>query len=304
MGICWNRLNNNWYCIAKYKIITPFVEEVDLDAVALMVVCFVFDNLTPTKIDISEFVKEEVFAYPTNQYGLTKVNGAVFKLDGLIFDGKGYYYNILTNKAPVNSIDTMVGFARIIHDETENCDVLYRLDERLSVPESEYYDYTGAAFAKFRGPHFNFDRSKLNGKKTITVHIDEETMDKLLMVVKQGIDQNTGEEFWHIEIETLPYRNSSKGYVITTFLHGMYYPHKDVFTHIDYTKNQYSGNVYSQKYADSQNGIPIDQYTETRDLHYKIWCIENGEFTRETWYKLMIISLSESYQRLLNEILA
>ena len=198
----------------------------------------------------------------------------------------------------------MVGFARIIHDETENCDILYRLDERLSVPESEYYDYTGAAFAKFRGPHFNFDRSKLNGKKTITVHIDEETMDKLLMVVKQGIDQNTGEEFWHIEIETLPYRNSSKGYVITTFLHGMYYPHKDVFTHIDYTKNQYSGNVYSQKYADSQNGIPIDQYTETRDLHYKIWCIENGEFTRETWYKLMIISLSESYQRLLNEILA
>lgn len=290
--------------IAKYKIITPFVEEVDLDAVALMVVCFVFDNLTPTKIDISEFVKGEVFAYPTNQYGLTKVNGAVFKLDGLIFNGKGYYYNILTNKAPVNSIDTMVGFARIIHDETKKCDILYRLDERLSVPESEYYDYTGAAFAKFRGPQFNFDRSNLNGKKTITVHIDEETMDKLLMVVKQGIDQNTGEEFWHIEIETLPYRDSTNGYVITTFLHGMYYPHKDVFTHIDYTKNQYSGNVYSQKYADSQNGIPIDQYTETRDLHYKIWCIENGEFTRETWYKLMIISLSESYQRLLNEILA
>ena len=26
---------------------------------------------------------------------------------------------------------------------------------------------------------------------------------------------------------------------ITTFLHGMYYPEDDVFTHIDYTKNQY-----------------------------------------------------------------
>lgn len=41
--------------------------------------------------------------------------------------------------------------------------------------------------------------------------------------------------------------------------------------------------IYMQKYADSQNGSPIDQYTETRELHYKIWCIEKGEFTRETW---------------------
>lgn len=41
--------------------------------------------------------------------------------------------------------------------------------------------------------------------------------------------------------------------------------------------------IYIQKYADSQNGRPIDQCTETRELHYKIWCIEKGEFTRETW---------------------
>lgn len=57
-------------------------------------------------------------------------------------------------------------------------------------------------------------------------------------------------------------------------------------------------------YTDTQNGIPIDQYTETKDLHYKIWCIENGEFTEETWYKLMIVSLCEEYQVLLNEILS
>ena len=73
------------------------------------------------------------------------------------------------------------------------------------MPADGYYDYTGVPFAKFRGPQFNFDRSTLEGKKTIVVHIDEYTMDKLLMVVKQGIDQNMGEEFWHIEIETLPY---------------------------------------------------------------------------------------------------
>lgn len=105
-------------------------------------------------------------------------------------------------------------------------------------------------------------------------------------------------------IEALPYKESSSGHVITTFLHGMYYPRRGVFTHIDYTKNQYSGTDYVQKYADSVDGMSIDPYTATRDLHYKIWCIENGEFSRDTWYKLMIVSLGKKYQKLLNEILS
>ena len=69
-------------------------------------------------------------------------------------------------------------------------------------------------------------------------------------------------------------------------------------------RNQYSGTDYVQKYADSVDGMSIDQYTATRDLHYKIWCIENGEFSRDTWYKLMIVSLGKKYQKLLNEILS
>ena len=83
----------------------------------------------------------------------------------------------------------------------------------------------------------------------------------------------------------------------------MYYPSKKVFTHIDYTKNQYSGKEYLLKYSASRNGLPIDQYTSNKKLHYKVWCIENGNFTIETWYKLMIISLPDVYQDLLNEIL-
>ena len=101
----------------------------------------------------------------------------------------------------------------------------------------------------------------------------------------------------------MPYSTTCNKNVITTFLHGMYYPEKGIFSHIDYTKNQYSQSLYIQKYTDSRTGIPIDQYTEHRDLHYKIWCIENGTFSRETWYKLMIVSLPEVYQGLLDEIL-
>ena len=289
--------------IAENRIITPYVDTVDMDVFALIVVSFIFDNFRPTRMDISEIVKGEIFNYPINQYGLTKVNGAIFKVDGLIFDGKGYYYNYFTNKTMLDQYDSMVGFARIIHEDARECDIWYRLDERLSMPEVEYFDYSGVAFAKFYGPQFKFDRNAFNEDKTIIVHMDEKTMDKLLMVIKKREDEKTKEEFWHIEIETLPYIETCKYSVITTFLHGMYYPYKDVFTHIDYTKNQYSSNEYLQKYTDSIEGMPIDQYTSSKELHYKIWCIENGEFTRETWYKLMKISLSKKYQDLLDEIL-
>ena len=296
--------NEFFNAIAKHKIITPFVETVDLDILALIVVSFVCDNLYDRKLDIREIVKKEEFIYPINQYCLTKVNGATFKRDGLVFDGKGYFYNVFTNKTLLDQYDKIVGFAKIIHDNTSNCDILYRIDERLSVPADEYYDYTGVGYARYRGPRFDFQKCNLDGEKTIIVHYNEKTLDKLLMVIKQKIDQNTNESFWHIEIETLPYRDTDRGYVITTFLHGMYYPDKNVFTHIDYTKNQYNGDIYLRKYADSQNGMTIDQYTESRNLHYKIWCIENGEFSKETWYKLMMVSLEEKYQSLLNEMLS
>lgn len=289
--------------IAEHKILSPFVDLIDMDIVGLIVVSFVFDNIYPRNIAISDIIGKEIFAYTTNQYKLTKVNGATFKRDGLIFDGKGYYYNYFTNKTMIDQYDRMVGFAKIITDEADNCDILYRLDERLSVPESEYADYTSVSYAKYRGPQFDFSNNFLETKKTIIVHYDEATLNKLLMVIKQDVDQNTGEDFLHIEIETLPQVNSSAKNVITTFLHGMYYPKIDKFKHIDYTKNQYDGEVYFKKYTDSQNGLPIDQYTETRELHYKIWCIEKGVFTKEMWYKLMIISLPALYQGLLNEIL-
>lgn len=65
------------------------------------------------------------------------------------------------NKTMLDPFDIMVGFARIIHDNTSDCDILYRLDERLAMPAAEYYDYTGVAFEKFYGPQFRFDGSNL-----------------------------------------------------------------------------------------------------------------------------------------------
>lgn len=226
--------------IARYQIISPFVCSVDMDVVALIVVSYVFDNLTSRKIDISEIVNDEVFSYEVNQYGLSNINGASFRKDGLIYDGKGYYYNVYTNKSLLSAMDSMPAFARIITDAEGDFDILYRLDERLSMPESEYRDYTADQFEKFYGPQFKFDGSTLKAPKTIIVHINPKNMAKLLMVIKKDFDQIISEPFWHIEIETLPYpKDDYEGTYTTTFLHGMYYPEKNIFTHIDYTKNQY-----------------------------------------------------------------
>ena len=290
--------------IARYQIISPFVCSVDMDVVALIVVSYVFDNLTSRKIDISEIVNDEVFSYEVNQYGLSNINGASFRKDGLIYDGKGYYYNVYTNKSLLSAMDSMPAFARIITDAEGDFDILYRLDERLSMPEAEYRDYTGLQFEKFYGPQFKFDGSPLKDPKTIIVHINPKNMAKLLMVIKKDFDQIISESFWHIEIETLPYpKDDYEGTYTTTFLHGMYYPEKNIFTHIDYTKNQYGNDIYHSKYQDSQDGLPIDAYTESRSQHYKIWCIENGAFSIKMWYMLMLVSLDKSYQVLFEEIM-
>lgn len=122
-------------------------------------------------------------------------------------------------------MDSMPAFARIITDAEGDFDILYRLDERLSMPESEYRDYTGVQFEKFYGPQFKFDGSTLKDSKTIIVHINPKNMAKLLMVIKKDFDQIISEPFWHIEIETLPYpKDDYDGMYTTTFLHGMYYP--------------------------------------------------------------------------------
>lgn len=266
---------------------------------------YILDYFNPYTIDIRKIINEEIFAYDTNDYKLSKINGAIFEKDGLLFDGKFYLYNIFTDVRMLGPADRMPAFAKIITDEVIDGDILYRLDERLALPENEALRYTPDIAEKFYGPQFNFTNSPLQNQRTIIVHIDPETMNKLLLVVKKRED-DADEEFWNVEIETIPYIDITKykaKYVITTFLHGIYYPNKDIFTHIDYIKNNYDLNIYLEKYADCKDGMPIDTYTHTKEEHYKIWCIENGHYNREVWYKLMTVSLSEKYQVLLDEII-
>lgn len=279
--------------------------QVDAEFFFLIISGFVLDTFGRKHIDINEMIKGEQFVYETNQYGLTTVHGVEFKTDSFIFDGKAYVYNILTNKSKIEFFDTMPGFAKIITEDVDTGDILLRLDERLAVPAEQIISYSTLNFEKFRGPQFRFTDKDFVKTKTIIVHIDPESCDKLLMVIKKDYDDVQKKSFLHVEIETLPHcpNRITNSPFITTFLHGMYYPEDDIFTHIDYTKNQYIYSDYEKKYADADPNVPVDFYTEKK-LHYKIWCIENGRYSRETWYKLMVASLQKQYRVLLDEMLA
>lgn len=265
---------------------------------------YILDLFGETKIDIQTIAKGEVLLHKVNQYGLSVVNGVEFFRDYFVFENKAYLYSILTKTKPIQLGDKMPAFARIIVDDVHDGNILLRLDERLSLPLEQAISYSSLDFEKYYGPQFHFRDSVLERPKTITVHIDGETNDKLLMVVKKDYDTLKKQPFWHVEIETLPNISNDTlcAHCITTFLHGMYYPESDTFAHIDCTRNQYAINDYLKKYSESSENFPVDLYTKD-GLHYKIWCIENGQYSREIWYNLMMASLPNLYQKLLDEIL-
>ena len=304
---------NNWIHYYAYTFIIPVAKGEENEAVndlselyAFVLTGYILDTFREKRIDIKNLVEWQVLAHKTNQYDLTVVDGVEFKRDYFVFEGKAYLYSILTNTNTMRFGDTMPAFARIITEQVKDGNILLRLDERLALPINQAISYSTLNLEKYRGPQFHFKDSILKNPKTITIHIDENTADKLLLVVKRKVDNNSKKEFWHIELETLPYRDTtSKGkYCITTFLHGMYYPEDDCFTHIDCTKNQYEMSEYIKKYSECEPDIPVDLHTKSNELHYKIWCIENGRYTREVWYNLMTASLNEKYRTLLDEILA
>ena len=304
---------NNWIHYYAYTFIIPVAKGEENEAVndlselyAFVLTGYILDTFLEKRIDIKNLIEGQVLSHKTNQYDLTVVDGVEFKRDYFVFEGIAYLYSILTNTNTMQFGDTMPAFARIITEQVKDGNILLRLDERLALPINQAISYSTLNFEKYRGPQFHFKDSILKNPKTITIYIDENTADKLLLVIKKKVDNNSKKDFWHIELETLPYRDTaSKGkYCITTFLHGMYYPEDDCFTHIDCTKNQYEMSEYIKKSSECEPDIPVDLHTKSNELHYKIWCIENGRYTREVWYNLMTASLNEKYRTLLDEILA
>ncbi|MCU6711482.1 hypothetical protein M6D81_22555 [Paenibacillus sp. J5C_2022] len=295
------------YNIADRATDLPADITIDVGILSCAVACFVLDGNRYSDWDFRSIVNEERFAYQTNDYKLTKVSNIDFNQDGFVYDGKYYLYNGFIDREPIEFLDKMPAVFNLMINciDLEAADFYLRLDERLSVPLKEANISHFLQFEKFRGISFRFSDTKLDKLKNITVHYNPETYDKLLMVIKKDYDVIANQEFWHIEVEQLPFidRTESKGNIKTIFVHGKYYPVRRVFTHVDFTINQYPFEEYSEKQDDHSNKeIQIDYYT-TKECHYKVWCVENIDISEELWYKLTSVSLPSTYRRLFDEIL-
>lgn len=295
------------YAIVSGEVSLPNDIVIDEDILSCTVACFVIDGNRYKEWDFEVNVPNEQFAYSITDYKLTKVNDVDFRQSGFIYDNKYYLYNIFINRKPIEFCDKMPAVFQLISENIDlgSADLYLRLDECLAVPLVEADITHRLVFEKFRGSSFRFANTKLEQIKNIIVHYDPKTFNKLLMVIKKDYDSILNEEFWHIELEQLPYIDRSKQSkdVCTTFIHGKYYPVRQIFRHIDFIKNQYPFDKYGDKQDDRSNqDIQIDYYT-TKECHYKIWCVENIDISEEIWYKLASVSLSEQYRKLFNEIL-
>lgn len=69
---------------------------------------------------------------------------------------------------------------------------------------------------------------------------------------------------------------------------------KQIFTHIDFSVNQYKKEIYALKYADASNNqhISINQYS---DIHYKIWCVEGPSIEVGIWSSLVSVTLNTPF---------
>lgn len=280
---------------------------IDEEILFCAVVAYALDSDRYNNWGFEAILPKEKFAYSTTDYKLTKVKSINFRQSGFVYDEKYYLYNIFIDRKPLEYFDKMPAVFKIISENIDlnKADLYLRLDERLAVPlaEADIADRYESEY--FRGTKFSLSNTRLENMKNIIVHYNPESFDKLLMVIKKDFDTHLKEEFWHIELEQLPFLDSNKlrKNVCTTFIHGKYYPKRQAFRHIDFIKNQYPFAEYCQKHEDRSNqDIRIDYYT-TKECHYKIWCVENTDISEDTWYKLSKISLDDKYRKLFDEIM-
>lgn len=242
--------------------------------------------------------KHECLREPYNKYGLTKIANAMFLREGFVLENYYYIYNIFLDTSIGNPSAKMPITLELI-DEIKNKEFYMRCDNNLSVPFDKMFSTATVDFQVFHGITLDFCSIEAILSKEIIVHIDPESYNKILVVVKR--DHEGDNAFYHIEVEELwePSRITDS-IIMATFIHAKYFPSKAAFTHIDYSVNEYSADIYRAKYTEAVNDthIPVDKYC---DLHYKIWCVEADSISVKTWSHLVCATLDEPFREIFLE---
>ena len=301
----YEELNNElhgtllWGVLENHKRLTDYFYIDTQYAMYALVLCLVAEKAITIK-NVSEIQEHERLREPHNKYGLTKLDNIEFLRQGFRVDDTYYQYNIFIDPTIASQTDTMPYTFRIIADEIPIKELFMRCDENLSIPYTKMLSTATVDFQKFHGITVDFAHIDALLNKEVIVHIHPALAHKIIMIIKP--DKEDGIPFYHIEVEELWCPDTIKDdVVLATFIHAKFFPHKQAFTHIDFSINQYNTDVYIAKYAEAVNetGIPIDKYG---DIHYKIWCVEADFIKSETWSKLVCATLDEPFREIFLEM--
>lgn len=276
--------------------------EFDYKLLVYALVCYLIKSKMIEIDGITEIYGHEVLRNPHNKYGLSLVNEATFLRQGFIVDGVYYLYNIFFDTTIGDITDNVPFTIKIIDNEIYNKNLFLRCDNKLAVPEDKMINIATMDSQKYRGILVDFeDIEKLVIKNEIIVHYDPNLLDKVVMIIKPDRDRD-GCRFYHIEVEELwSLERIRDNFIITNYVHAQYYPGKKAFNHIDFSVNQYSKEIFEEKFRDAvtDTKVPIDKYG---DEHYKIWCVESDEIEISTWSKLVYTTLDEPFRELFLEM--
>ncbi|WP_349346840.1 hypothetical protein [Priestia megaterium] len=276
--------------------------EIDDKTIIYALICYLINSKMISINGIGEIREHEQLAIPHNKYGLTLVNQVEFLRQGFILNNKYYLYNLFFDTTIDGPTDNIPYTLKIIQDEIKVKNIFMRCDEKVAVPVNEIFSTATMDFQKFRGITIDFrEIEQLVYKKEIIVHFNPESFNKVVMIIKPDTDKK-GRIFYHFEVEELwnPIRVKDT-IVLTNYIHAQYDPEKKGFNHIDFSVNQYSKEVFEEKYKDavSETNVPIDRYGQE---HYKIWCVEGPKIEIETWCKLVCATLDEPFREVFMEM--
>lgn len=264
--------------------------------------CYLIQEKMISIQNLQEILKHESLERESDKYGLSDVTTAKFRRQGFEIDGKYYLYNLFLDDSTGKPAATMPITVEIL-SKLSNVSIKMRCDGNVSVLSEKKIETATMDFQKFRGIQLVWGdiEQLVYGKETV-VHGDPDSLHKLLLTISR--DKEDGITFFHIGIEELWNPDEllhNDDIIALNFVHGKYFPSKQIFTHIDFSVNQYKKEIYTLKYADASNNqhISINQYS---DIHYKIWCVEGPSIEVGIWSSLVSVTLNTLFRKLFYEM--
>lgn len=290
-----------WSILGSRKRITDYFDIEPKYALYALILALVAEKAVHI-CNVEEIERHEKLRDPHNKYGLSALSDSDVKFlrQGFQVGDIYYLYNIFLDPTIASTSDGMPYTFRIISNEIAEKTLFMRCDENLAVPAEKMLSTATYDLQKFHGITISFANIESILSKEIVVHIHPALAHKLVMVIKP--DKEFGNTFYHIEIEQLWAPDTiSDEFVMATFVHAKYFPHKHAFTHMDFSINQYEKDIYIAKYTEAVNntGVPVDKYG---DIHYKIWCVEADTIKVETWSKLVSVTLDAPFREIFTEM--